>query len=77
MKKLFNLTMGILVGGLFGITAASLLTPKNGEAVRTDIKNGLDEIQNGLDEIKLNYDLGYQKKTDELKSEIKRRWGED
>ena len=77
MKGFLKLTFGVLVGGLVGIAAASLLTPKNGEAVRADIKNGLDEIQNGLDEIKLNYVLGYQKKTEELKSDIKRRWGED
>ena len=77
MKGFLKLTFGVLLAGFVGIAAASLLTPKNGEAVRADIKNGLDEIQNGLDEIKLNYDLGYQKKTEELKSDIKRRWGKD
>ncbi len=69
MEKFGRFLFGILIGGLTGFIAASLLTPKSGEAIR-------GELRNSLDEIKLDYELGKQKKREELEKDIKQRWGE-
>lgn len=68
-EKLLKFVLGILLGGLVGIVAASLLTPKSGEKIR-------DELKMGFDEIKLDYELGRQKRREELENDIKRRCGE-
>ncbi|MBR6090486.1 MAG: YtxH domain-containing protein [Anaerolineaceae bacterium] len=68
-EKLLKFVLGILLGGLVGIVAASLLTPKSGEEIR-------DELKMGFDEIKLDYELGRQKRREELENDIKRRCGE-
>ncbi len=60
---------GVGFGFLCGTVAVSLMTPKSGDQIRADIKNGIDEI-------KLDYELNRQKKQDELEAEIKQRWGE-
>ena len=70
MDKFVKLFFGIIVGALEGAGAASLLTPKNGEEIREGIRNSFDEIR-------LDYELGRQKKRDELEAEIKRRWEEE
>lgn len=64
-----KLILGFVVGAIVGSTAVSLLTPKNGEEIRKDIRGSFDEI-------KLDYELGKQRKRDDLEAEIKRRWGE-
>ena len=68
-EKLLKFVLGILLGGLVGIVAASLLTPKSGEEIR-------DELKMGFDEIKPDYELGRQKRREELENDIKRRCGE-
>lgn len=62
-------TFGLICGCMVGAFAASLLTPKSGDEFR-------NEIRNSFDEIKLNYELGRQKKREELEADLKRRWGE-
>ena len=61
--------LGIFLGGVFGIAAASLLTPKAGEAIR-------DEIRNSFDEIKLDYESSKKKTREELEADYRRRCGE-
>ena len=69
MKDIFNFIIGIFAGALVGCIAVSLYTPKPGEEVREDIRNSFDEI-------KLDYELGRQKKKEDLEEDLKRRWGE-
>ncbi len=66
---IIKFTFGIIVGGIAGIAAASLLTPKSGEEIREDIRSSFDEI-------KLDYELGKQKKREDLEADLKHRWGE-
>ncbi len=68
-EKIGNFLFGLTAGFVCGAVAASLVTPKSGDEIRADLKNGIDEI-------KLDYELNRQKKQDELEAEIKRRWGE-
>ena len=68
-EKIANFLLGTAAGFLCGTVAVSLVTPKSGDQIRADIKNGIDEI-------KLDYELNRQKKQDELEADIKRRWGE-
>ena len=60
---------GFLSGAVTGAVTASLLTPKSGDAIRNDIKNGIDEI-------KLDYETGKQKKREDLEADVRKRWGE-
>ncbi len=69
MEKAFNFLLGIIIGGLAGIAAASLLTPKSGEAIRGDIRHSFDEI-------KLDYEEGRKKTREELEADYRRRCGE-
>ena len=69
MGKFMNFLFGVLFGALVGYVGVSLYTPKSGEAVR-------EELRNSFDEIKLDYELGRQKKKEELEEDLKRRWGE-
>ena len=69
MKDIFNFIFGLFTGALIGCIAVSLYTPKPGEEVREDIRNSFDEI-------KLDYELGRQKKKEDLEEDLKRRWGE-
>ncbi len=68
-EKIGNFLLGTIAGFICGAVAISLVTPKSGEQIRSDIKNSIDEI-------KLDYELNRQKKQDELEAEIKQRWGE-
>lgn len=68
--KLFKFILGFAVGAAAASVAVSLTTPENGEQIR-------GEIRNGLDEIKLDYETARQKKRDDLEAEIHRRWGEE
>lgn len=67
--SLIKFVGGALVGGIVGFVVMSLVTPKSGVKFREDIHNGFDEIR-------LDYELGKQKKREELEADIKRRWGE-
>lgn len=69
MKSILNFVFGMILGALVGCIGVSLYTPKSGEAVRDDIRNSFDEI-------KLDYEMGRQKKQEDLEEDIKRRWGE-
>ena len=69
MKDLFNFIFCLFAIALVGCIAVSLYTPKKGEEVREDIRNSFDEI-------KLDYELGRQKKKEDLEEDLKRRWGE-
>ncbi len=69
MEKIINFVLGFVFGALVGCIGVSLYTPKSGEAFREDIRNSFDEI-------KLDYELGRQKKKDDLQEELKRRWEE-
>ena len=60
---------GFIIGAAAAAVAVSLTTPKNGENIRK-------EILNGFEEIKLNYELGSQKKREDLEAEIRKRCGE-
>ena len=68
-SKVVNITLGLVVGAVCGIVAASLITPKNGEAIRNDIRGGIDEIR-------LDYETEKQRKRDDMEADIRRRWGE-
>ena len=68
-EKFGNFIFGVIIGGLVGSAAASLLTPKSGEEMRESFRNSIDEI-------KLNYESGKQKEREDLEAEIRRRWGE-
>ena len=70
MGKVLNFILGVLFGALVGYVGVSLYTPKSGDAIREDIRNSFDEI-------KLDYELGRQKKKEDLEEELKRRWGEE
>jgi len=70
LDKFVKFILGLITGGIIGIAAASLLTPKSGQKIREDLRNGFDEI-------KLDFELGRQKKKEELEADIKRRWGEE
>lgn len=67
--SIIKFTFGIIAGGVAGIIAASLLTPKSGDAIREDIRSSFDEI-------KLDYELGKQKKREYLEADLKQRCGE-
>ncbi len=69
MKSLLNFILGFAAGAFVGCIAVSLYTPKSGEDVREDIRNSFDEI-------KLDYEIGRQKKKEDLEADLKRRWGE-
>ena len=69
MDKTLKFLLGILFGGFVGVVAASLLTPKSGDAIRGDIRNGFEEI-------KLDYEAGKKKTREELEAEYRRRCGE-
>lgn len=69
MKKFISFTFGLFTGALVGCIAVSLSTPKTGEEVRENIRNSFDEI-------KLDYELGRQRKKEEMEEDLKRRWGE-
>ncbi len=68
-ETLKNFVCGFLAGAVTGSVAASLVTPKTGDEIRDDIKNGIDEI-------KLDYEMGRQKKREDLEADVKKRWGE-
>ncbi len=68
--KIINFAFGFVIGAAAAAVAVSLTTPESGEKIR-------EEIRNGIDEIKLDYELGKQKKREELESDIRRRWGEE
>ena len=70
MKSLLNFVFGMVLGALVGVIGVSLYTPKSGEAVRDDIRNSFEEI-------KLDYEIGRQKKQEDLEKDLKRRWGEE
>lgn len=44
MNKLFALISGTVIGGLISAVAVLLLTPKSGDAIRSDIKHEVDVI---------------------------------
>ena len=67
--KIVNFTLGLIFGCIVGAGAASVLTPKSGEEIR-------GELRNGFDEIKLDYELGRQKKREDLEADLRRRCGE-
>ena len=69
MKDIFSFIFGLFAGALVGCIAVSLYTPKSGEEVRENIRNSFDEI-------KLDYELGRQKKKEDLEADLKRRWSE-
>lgn len=64
-----NFTLGLICGCVLGTGAAYLFTPKKGSEIREDLRNSLDEI-------KLDYELGRQKKREDLEADLKRRCGE-
>ena len=68
--KFLKVSAGLIVGVLVGATVASILVPKSGEEFREDIRNGFDEIR-------LDYELGRQKKQEDIEADLKRRWGEE
>ena len=68
--KFLKVSAGLIVGVLVGATVASMLVPKSGEEFREDIRNGFDEIR-------LDYELGRQKKQEDIEADLKRRWGEE
>ena len=70
VEKFFNFLFGFVIGAAAASVAVSLTTPENGEKIR-------EEIRNGLDEIKLDYELGRQKKREDLEADIRRRCGEE
>ena len=67
--KILKLLTGFVTGAAVGAVVTSMFIPKSGSEFR-------DEIRNGLDEIRLNFELGRQKKQEDLEAELKRRWGE-
>lgn len=69
MGSFLKFAFGIIFGAVVGAAAASLLTPKSGEKIREDIRNGFDEIR-------LDYELGKQKRREELEADLKQRCGE-
>lgn len=69
IRSILKFTFGIIVGAVVGTVTASLLTPKSGEKIREDIRNGFDEIR-------LDYEIGKQKKREELEADLKQRCGE-
>lgn len=69
IEKFVNYTLGLIFGCVSGAVAASLLTPKSGEEVR-------GELRNSFEEIKLEYELGRQKKREDLEADLRQRCGE-
>ena len=69
-KSFMKITLGITAGVLVGAAIASMLTPKSGDKIRSDIRNGFDEI-------KLDYEIGKQQKREDLEADWKRRCGEE
>ena len=67
--KFMKMTLGIITGAVVAGAVAALLTPKNGQEIRNDIRGGIDEI-------KLDYELEKQRKRDDLEADIRQRWGE-
>ena len=67
--KIVDFFCGLIAGAFLGAVVVSMVTPKSGKEIRGELKNGFDEI-------KLDYELGKQKKRDDLEADIKRRWGE-
>jgi len=70
LDKFGRFLFGLITGGIVGIITALLITPKSGQKIREDLRNGFDEI-------KLDFELGKQKKKEELEADIKQRWGEE
>ena len=69
-EKFLNFMFGFAIGAAAASIAVSLTTPENGENIREGIRNGLDEI-------KLDYEMGRQKRREDLEAEIRRRCGEE
>ena len=67
--KFLNFMFGLIVGSVCGVVTTSLLTPKNGEEIR-------NEIRGSLDEIRLDYEKGKQHSREDLEADVRRRWGE-
>ena len=67
--KLFDFFCGVIAGAFVGSAVVSMVTPKSGKEIRGDLRNSFDEI-------KLDYELGKQKKRDDLEAELRRRCGE-
>ena len=68
--KMLKFMFGFVMGAAAAAVAVSLTTPENGDKIR-------EEIRNSIDEIKLDYELGRQKKREDLEADIRRRWGEE
>ena len=68
-KRIAKFLIGFISGCLISTVITTLFTPKSGDKMRKDIRNSFDEIM-------LNYELGKQKKQEELELEIKQRCGE-
>ena len=68
-KSIAKFLVGFISGCVISTVITTLFTPKSGEKMRGDIRNSFDEIM-------LNYELGKQKKQEELELDIKKRGGE-
>lgn len=44
MRVLINFISGVMLGALVGAAAATLLAPKSGSALRTDLRHEVDHI---------------------------------
>ena len=69
IEKTLKFVLGLFAGAVCGAAVAVLLTPKSGEDSR-------GEIRNSFDEIRLDYELGKEKKRQDLEADLRRRWGE-
>ena len=67
--RFVNFVLGFIVGSVCGVVTASLVTPKNGEEIR-------NEIRGSLDEIRLDYEKGKQQSREDLEADVRQRWGE-
>ncbi len=67
--KFAEFVLGLIVGTVSGVVTASLVTPKNGEEIR-------NEIRGTLEEIKLDYESGKQRSREDLEADVRQRWGE-
>ncbi|MBQ6342794.1 MAG: YtxH domain-containing protein [Anaerolineaceae bacterium] len=68
-KSVAKFLIGFMSGCVISAVLTTLFTPKSGDKMRGEIRNSFDEIM-------LNYELGKQKKQEELELDIKRRCGE-
>jgi len=67
MKKVFNFTLGAILGGIVGSITALLLAPSSGEELLNELESKAKNIQIEIKEAASQKRMELEKELDELK----------